>query len=223
MVAQAMLILALSLMKVGIASGCSMAGGHDYVIDLSDTSECKIFLDPQTISQGANLRDFINKNDLIPKMSGGRSNHCEKFDPTAKDEQALYAAILRYNNDSTLPRTGKISIRRLSHDAHIKLLDEAEVINSNECGCNRIAFVERIGDLTASFAHRGACRIGAMCQLIPPEGCFSRFKYDSHEFILRHFKTFVIASLVIGLSILTTLIALIGVLIRRIFYMVRRP
>jgi hypothetical protein len=228
MVAQALLLITFSLMEIGTAFGCSMAGGHDYVINLSAARKCHFLLDPRNILQGENLRDFIRKNDLISKSSGGTANYCEKFDPTAVEEQALQAAISRYNNDFTLGNGG-ITIERLSLEAHRKLLDEAQTINSDECNCKKIAFVERIGDLTARFDHKNVCKTDAMCQSIPPKGCISRYYYDYAKFrdyakfhyrnfsTVTRLKTFGIALLVIGLSMLTTLAALIGVIFRRMF------
>ncbi len=235
MIVQALLFSTFLLLEIGTAFGCSGPRGHNYVINLTTEHKCKFFLDPRNILQGENLRDFIGKNDLIPKISRGTANYCEKFDPTVDEEQALYTAILRYYDGGSPLPNGRITIERLSPEAHSNLLNEAKTINSDKCSCNKIPFVERIGDLTAHLYHNDACQVDGMCQSIPPKGCLSRIYYDYakiRDHVKYHFMSFPtvtnstafkFASIVIGLSMLATFAALFGVILRRIFQKIIKP
>lgn len=187
--------------------------GHTYVLHLSDASTCRFFGSLRSVSLAPDLRAFIQ---IIVRKNGRRATgDCKTFNLTFAEDLALQTAILRYNHSSRI--SGEITIQRLSPDGHKRLLEESEAINSDECGCDRIAFVERIGGLTAHLKHDGNCSTNSMCRVVPPVGCFSRFVYDASRGPLK----IVIKSLLIGLPIFV-LFALLALLGRQVFRLIKR-
>ena len=210
MAAQAFVILVSTVIGAGVAFGCSKEAGHTYVLDLSDASTCRFFSSLGSVSQAPNLRDLIQKATRITH------GQCETFNLTFEEDQALQAAILRYNHSSNI--SGEITIKRLSPDAHKSLLEETEAINSDQCGCQRIAFVERVGGLTARLSYNGNCQTDSMCGVIPPAGCFSRVVYEG----LSGLGGDTAVALLTGLAVLVTLIAFLAILCRQAFRLIKR-
>ena len=210
MAVQAFVILVSILIGVRVAFGCTPVPGHSYVLDLSDASTCRFSSSQRSVSRAPNLRGLIQKVD---RMTHGQ---CETFNLTFEEDQALQAAILRYNHSSNI--SGEITIKRLSPDAHKSLLEETEAINSDQCGCQRIAFVERVGGLTARLSYNGNCQIDSMCGVIPPAGCFSRVVYEG----LSGLRGNTTVALLTGLAVLVTLIAFLAILCRQAFRLIKR-